>query len=132
SRAEAEAYQQAAVRALGGERCGYKIGATSIEVQRLLSCDEPIYAPILREHVLASGATFRIPAGLLGLECEFGFVMGRDFPTSADVLDHVTLRSAIAECFVGLEMVGRRVTPDIPLNEVSAIADFGLDVAVVR
>jgi 2-keto-4-pentenoate hydratase len=132
SRAEAEAFQQAAVRALGGEPCGYKIGATSVEVQRLLSCREPIYAPILREHVLASGATFRIPAGLLGLECEFGFVMGRDFPASADRPDLVALRSAIAECFVALELVGRRVTSDVLLNEASAIADFALDVAVVR
>jgi 2-keto-4-pentenoate hydratase len=132
SRSEAEAFQQAAVRALGGERCGYKIGATSVEVQQLLSCPEPIYAPILREHVLANGATFRIPAGLLGLECEFGFVIGRDFPTSADRLDLFALRSAIAECFVALEMVGRRVTPDIPLNEASSIADFALHVAAMR
>src|SRR5216684_1091829 len=100
SRADAEAFQQAAVRALGGEPCGYKIGATSVEVQQLLSCREPIYAPFLREHVLASGATFRIPAGLLGLECEFGFMMGRDFPTSVDRLDLFAPRSAIAECFI--------------------------------
>jgi 2-keto-4-pentenoate hydratase len=132
SRAEAEIFQEAAVRALGGEPCGYKIGATSLEVQRLLNFREPNCAPILREHVLASGATFRIPAGLLGLECEFGFVMGRDFPTAADVQDLVGLRSAIAGCFVALEMVGRRVTPDIPLNEASATADFALAVALVR
>jgi 2-keto-4-pentenoate hydratase len=132
SRAQAEAFQQAAVRALGGEPCGYKIGATSVEVQQLLSCREPIYAPILREHVLASGARFRIPAGLLGLECEFGFVMGSDCPTSADRLNLVALRSAIAECFIALELVGRRVTPDVPLNEASSIADFALNVAVVR
>jgi hypothetical protein len=40
SRADAEAFQAAAVQALGGSRCGYKIGATSLEVQRLLNCDE--------------------------------------------------------------------------------------------
>jgi 2-keto-4-pentenoate hydratase len=132
SRAEAEAFQVAAVRALGREPCGYKIGATSIEAQQLLSCQEPIHAPILREDLLASGATFPIPAGLLGVECEFGFLLGRDFPTSAEMLDITALRSAIAECFVALELVGRRVAPDLPLNEVSSIADFALDVAVVR
>lgn len=73
SRADAEAFQMATVRALGGEACGYKIGATSVEVQQLLNCRIPIYAPILREDVLPSGATFRIPAGLLGIECELGF-----------------------------------------------------------
>jgi 2-keto-4-pentenoate hydratase len=132
SRAEAEAYQAAAVSALGGVPCGYKVGATSVEVQRLLSCHEPIYSPILSEDVLPNGSTFRIPRGLLGVECEFGFVMGRDFPAPAEASDIAALRSAIAECFVGLELVGRRLADDVPLNEVSAIADFALDVAVIR
>jgi 2-keto-4-pentenoate hydratase len=130
SRAEAEAFQAAASDALGGEPCGYKIGATSVEVQRLLGCHEPIYSPILSEDVLQSGSTFRIPRGLLGVECEFGFVMSRDFPASAEAADAV--RSAIAECFVGLELVGRRLADDVPLNEVSSIADFALHVAVIR
>jgi len=132
SRAEAEAFQAAAVTALGGNRCGYKIGATSAEVQRLLNCREPIAAPIRREDVLPSGAHFRIPAGLLGVECEFGFVMADDFPRSDEAFDMAGLRSAIGECFVGLELVGRRVTGDVPLNEATAIADYSLDVAVVR
>jgi 2-keto-4-pentenoate hydratase len=132
NRSEAEAFQAAAVRALGGEPCGHKIGATSIEVQQLLHCQEPIHAPILREDVLSSAATFRIPAGLLGVECELGFLMRHDFPTSAEMSGITALRSAIAECFVALELVGRRVAADVPLNEVSAIADFALDVAVVR
>jgi 2-keto-4-pentenoate hydratase len=132
SRAEAEAFQAAAIAALGGEPCGYKIGATSSEVQQLLACREPIYAPFLREHVLASGATFPLPAGLMGIECEFGFVMGRDFPAANETADIAAARSAVAECFVGLELVGRRVAPDVPLSETTVIADFSLDVAVVR
>jgi 2-keto-4-pentenoate hydratase len=112
--------------------CGYKIGATSAEVRQLLSCPEPIYSPILAEDVLPSESTFRIPPGLLGVECEFGFVMGRDFPTPAETTNIAALRSAIAECFVGLELVGRRLADDVPLNEVSSIADFALDVAVIR
>jgi 2-keto-4-pentenoate hydratase len=132
SRAEAEAFQVAAVGALGGMPCGYKIGATSVEVQRLLGCHEPIYSPILSEDVLQSGSTFCVPRGLLGVECEFGFVMGRDFPARAEASDIARLRSAIAECFVGLELVGRRLADDVPLNEVSSIADFALNVAVIR
>jgi 2-keto-4-pentenoate hydratase len=75
---------------------------------------------------------FRAPEGLLGVECEFGFLMGRDFPASAEMSDLAALRSTIAECFVALEIVGRRVAADVPLNEASAIADFALDAAVVR
>jgi 2-keto-4-pentenoate hydratase len=132
SRAEAEAFQAAAVDALGGVPCGYKIGATSLEVQRLLSCREPIYSPVLSEDVLAGGSRFPIPQGLLGAECEFGFVMARDFPAAGETPDAAALRSAIAECFIGLELVGRRLSNDVPLNETSAIADFGLNVAVIR
>ena len=132
SRTSAEAFQAAAVKALGGKPCGYKIGATSVEVQQLLGCQEPIYAPILREDMLASGATFAMPAGLLGIECEFAFLMGRDFPRSEETMDIPGLRSAVAECSTALEIVGRRVVPDVPLNEVSAVADFSLNVVVVQ
>jgi 2-keto-4-pentenoate hydratase len=132
SRAEAYEFQLAAVKALGGVPCGYKIGATSLEVQQLLSCREPIYAPIRRKDVLASGANLVIPSGLLGVECELGFVMARDFPALGEEPDTAALEPAIAECFVALELVGRRVEAAVPLNEASAIADFGLDVAVVR
>jgi 2-keto-4-pentenoate hydratase len=132
SRAEAEAFQAAAIRALNGRHCGYKIGATSVTVQHFLGCQGPIYAPILSEDVLETGSPFRIPAGLLGVECEFGFRMGRDFPGPADGLNIAALRSAIAECFIGLELVGRRVADDVSLNEFGSIADFSLNVAVVR
>ena len=132
SRTEAEAFQAAAVDALGGVPCGYKIGATSLEVQRLLSCREPIYSPVLSEDVLGGGSRFPMPQGLLGVECEFGFVMARDFPAAGETPDAAALRSAIAECFIGLELVGRRLSNDVPLNETSAIADFGLNVAVIR
>ncbi|HVM78238.1 MAG TPA: fumarylacetoacetate hydrolase family protein [Stellaceae bacterium] len=132
SRSEAGAFQAAAIEALGGEACGYKIGATSVEVQRLLSCTEPIYAPIPREYVLPSAAVFRIPDGLLGVECEFGFLMSRDYPASGEATEMATLRSAVAGCFMALELVGRRVSADVPLNEASSIADYALNVAVVR
>jgi 2-keto-4-pentenoate hydratase len=33
---------------------------------------------------------------------------------------------------LSLELVGRRLADDVPLNEVSSIADFALDVAVIR
>lgn len=132
TRADAEAFQAAAVKALAGTPCGYKIGATSTEVQQWLGCREPIDAPIRREDVLASGATFPVPAGLLGIECEFAFLMGRDFPGSGESLTPAALRSAVAQCHLALEIVGRRVPADVPLNEATAIADFSLDVAVVQ
>jgi 2-keto-4-pentenoate hydratase len=132
SRADAEAFQAAAIKALGGEPCGYKIGATSADVQKFLGCGGPMYAPVLRQHMFASGARFAIPDGLLGIECEFGFEMAHDFPQPGEPVTLDRLRTAIADCFAALEVVGRRVDDQVALNEVSSIADFGLDVAVVR
>ena len=67
--AVAEAFQTAADRSFDGELCGHRIGAPSIEVQQLLNIQEPI----LRQDVLPSGATFRMSARLLSVECEFGY-----------------------------------------------------------
>ncbi|HXY99633.1 MAG TPA: fumarylacetoacetate hydrolase family protein [Stellaceae bacterium] len=131
-RAEAEAFQRAALAALGGETCGYKIGATGAEAQRLLGCNGPLQAPILRQHVLASGASLRLPPGCLGIECEVGFVLARDYPAEGERPDAAGLRASIAECFIGLEVIGRRVTAAVPLTEITGIADYGFNVAVVR
>ena len=132
SRAEAEAFQIAAVRTLRRKSCGYKIGATSPATQQMLQCREPFYGPLARENLLSNGAAFRMPAGVLGIECEFGFRMAHNFPTPSEALTKANLRSAIVECFTALEIVGRRVVADVPLTEASAIADFALNVAVIR
>ena len=97
--AVAEAFQTAADRSFDGELCGHRIGAPSIEVQQLLNIQEPI----LRQDVLPSGATFRMSARLLSVECEFGdgamiFLVPRRFGD-----DRLT---DIGECFVLLELVG--------------------------
>jgi 2-keto-4-pentenoate hydratase len=93
SRAEAQGFQAAAVDALGGVPCGYKIGATSLQVQRLLSCREPMYSPVLREDEPAGGSTSRIPAGTARRRMR---VMARDFPASGETPDAASLRSASA------------------------------------
>jgi 2-keto-4-pentenoate hydratase len=131
-RPAAQAFQAAAVQALGGTHCGYKIGATSVEVQRRLGCREPFYGPILQQDVLPSGSPFAMMPGLLGLECEFGFELGGVLPEPRHTLDLAAVKAAVSSCFAALEIVGRRVPDTVLLNEASSIADFGLDVAVIR
>ena len=132
SRAEAEALQAQAVGALGFLPVGYKIGATSPEAQRLLQSPAPFFAPIFAEDIVESGATYPLPAGLLGVECEFAFVFARDFPHPGETIARDALAGAVGECLCALEIVGRRVEPGIPLNEASAVADFALNIALVR
>lgn len=127
----AYAFQADAVEAISGSPCGYKVGATSEAAQTMLNCPGPFHAPVLEQHVLESGASFTLPDGLPGVECEFGFVLARDYPEGG-AADMDTLRDAVSGCFIALEIVGRRVVDEVPLNEMSAIADYGLTIAVVR
>ena len=129
---QAEAVQAVAVAAYGGQRCGYKIGATSPGVQRMLGCEEPFFAPLFANDMVESGATYRLPPGLLGIECEFAFVMARAYPAAGEAPSPDTLADAIASCHLALEIVGRRVDASIPLDAVSATADFALDMAYVH
>jgi 2-keto-4-pentenoate hydratase len=128
---DAEAVQAQAVAALGWTACGYKIGATNLAVQQALACTEPVSGPLFREAELTSGAEFRVRPGLLGLESEFAFRLARDYPGRDGVLDLASLADAIAECRAAIEVVGRRLEADIPLNQKSVIADFGINVAFV-
>jgi 2-keto-4-pentenoate hydratase len=91
-----------------------------------------MFGPVFAERLLESGATFAPPAGLLGIECEFGFRLGRNFPIGSETLSIDSIRSAVAECFPTIEIAGRRVPPSVPITEVSVIADLCFAVAVVR
>jgi 2-keto-4-pentenoate hydratase len=128
---DAETVQAQAIAALGWTACGYKIGATNLAVQQALACTEPVAGPLFREAELTSGAEFRVTPGLLGLESEFAFEMARDYPGPDGVLDLASLKDAIAECRAAIEVVGRRVEADIPLNHKSVVADFAINVAFV-
>ena len=97
-RREAEQVQGQAVAALEGQRLGYKIGATSAEVQRLLTCSQPIYGPVLAEDVVESGADYPLPAGLLGIECEFAFELARPYPGLGEAVAREPLSAAVARC----------------------------------
>ena len=55
--------------------------------------------------------------------------MGRDFPVRDDALEIASLAEAISECRAAIEIVGRRVEADIPLNHKSVVADFAINVA---
>ena len=132
SRAEAEALQAEAIAALGRTPIGFKVGATSPEAQRILQSPEPFFAPIFLEDLYESGIVYPLPPGLLGIECEFAFRFGRAYPEADEPIARETLEDAIEQCLCALEIVGRRVEPRIPLNQASAIADFAVNIALVR
>lgn len=130
-RREAEQVQAEAVAVMEGQRVGYKIGATSDELQRLLACNQPIYAPVFAEDVIESGADYPLPAGFLGIECEFAFEMAQPCPGPGEAVTRESLSAAVARCRAAVEIVGRRVPAHVPLTEASGIADFAFHIALV-
>lgn len=128
----AERFQEQAVAASGYTQCGYKIGATNTASQLFLGSSGPLFGPVFSERLFDSGAELCAPAGLLGIECEFGFRLGRDFPAEGERVSPEALQEAVRECFPAIAIAGRRVGPTVPITEASAIADLCLSVAVVR
>lgn len=125
--------QDAAVIACGQPIRGHTLAATSDRVARQLGCDGPVVAPLLAGSLLPSRAGLTLPPGILGIGAQYVFVLGRPFPLDdEDPGDGERLAEAILSCHLGLQILGRRVPHGVPLNALTATADFGLDVAQVR
>ncbi len=125
------AVQAAAVAAYGDRRIGYKIGATSAEVQAKIGCDAPFFAPLFAGDVQAPGAVIPIRPDYRAIECEFAFKMARDFPGPGEQATPEAAAEAVAACHPALEIIGNRIggTPLPGLR--SAVADFGANAGFI-
>jgi 2-keto-4-pentenoate hydratase len=126
---EAQVVQETAIEAFGGEARGYVLAATTPLTQRILHCDGPVFAPLLDVDILTPGHRFWLPHGVLGAGCSFAFVFGAPFPAPGESISRVTVLPALAGCRTCVDILGRRASADVPLNEWTATADFGLHVA---
>lgn len=124
--------QDAAVEAFASPQRGYTITGTDSASRRRLGLGAPIYGSLLDSELIKDGHEFRLPAGTIGLGCELSFVMGVNFPDHDERIDVQGVINAIASCYAGIRILGRRVSGTIPLNEITAAADFGLNVAFLR
>lgn len=132
SEAEAYAVQDLATSHLDWSRCGYKLGATSAEAQRIIGCSSPFLGPLFRQQVYAAGDTVPLPAGALALEAEIGFTVIADQTPGSTGWDRATVTRMIGASWPSFEVVGRRTPGEGFPDGPASIADFGLDVAVVR
>lgn len=128
----AEDVCDAALRRLGWAQVGYALVGTHPAVARALRLDVPVVAPLMRETVLEDSSTLRLPRGVLGAGVGLSFLLGRSFPFSDE--EPLTARNASQACLacrVDLHLLGRRTLSPAILDERSATADLGLDVAHV-
>jgi 2-keto-4-pentenoate hydratase len=127
----AMAVQAAAVSAYGGRHIGYKIGATSQAAQALVGCKGPFYGPMSSIDSHFDGGTVAWMDHYRGVECEFAFTMARDYPAPGETIDRQSLETAIADCLIALEVVGRRTDGEGMPQYPGIIADFAATCAFV-
>lgn len=129
---EAYAIQDRFIELLGADTCGWFGACTNEVIQNLLGLNEPYYAYLLSEHLYQSPAnidTKKYPP--IVFECEFGFVVDRDFSPEGYPYSRQTIEEAIVSICPAIEIVAGHLK-DWPNQDVfSVIADNGTDGALV-
>ncbi len=130
--ASAYAIQRAASAARGMATCGWKIGATSPETQRLLGADQPMAAPLFEAERQADGAVIKIPGfGRFGIEPEFAVRLGADLPARTEPYTTAEVTAAVASVHPAFELIGLRLPDDVLQNVLAVIADFGANTGFI-
>lgn len=130
--AAAYAIQREAIDAYGGERVGYKVGATSPEAQAMLKTDHPFRAPLFAADCHADGVDFGVPGyGLIGLEPEFALRLGSDLPARQKPYALEEVRDAVATVHPAFEIIGLRLPNELFKNAIVVTTDFGANVGFV-
>jgi 2-keto-4-pentenoate hydratase len=131
-RSIAEAYRQQhmATALWDDEVAGWKVGATSVEVQRLFGVTEPLFAPVFRRDVVGSPARLNV-SGFQHrmLESEFSFHVSQDLPPRARAYARDEIMDAVASVSPSIEIISPRfewlMVQDIPQLQADWCADGG-------
>jgi len=127
--AEAYAIQSAATADFADDDVGYTVVGSSAGARRSLGLDAPIFGTIAQGSVIREEQPgFRIPAGLIGAQCELVFTIG-NLPMEDMAADREALAGALLGCRAGIGLLGRRTSA--PLSPLGAIADHALHVATI-
>lgn len=117
------ALQHALAESLGAvPPAGFKIGATTQQMQAYLGLDGPAAGFMEAASLHASGAT--LPFAALhnpGVECEIGLRLGHDLPAGPCGVDAAA--AVVAEVFAAIEVVERRYDDLGDLGTPTLIAD---------
>ena len=101
---------------------GFKIGATTKQMQNILGLTGPAGGFVPKEGLRATPASFRFADFLNpGVECEVGLRIGQDLPHGAHTRESVA--AAVAEVFPAIEIVEKRYGDFAELGTPSLIAD---------
>jgi 2-keto-4-pentenoate hydratase len=123
--ADGYAIQQELVRLLladGDRVIGYKVGLTSVPMQKMIGVDSPDYGPVLASTVYADGATVPLSAFIAPkVEAEIVFTLGARLQGPGVTVDQA--RAAISGASAGLEIVDSRIA-DWRIKLADTVADL--------
>ena len=129
---EAYEIQEAIIDLSGLPRCGYKVGSTSKEAQRLLATDEPGMGVLLAPFVHDSPLRIEIvPDQMPAVEGEFAFRLGRNLPSRAETYSYAEVTEAIESVAGAIEVVGTRFSGGLKdKGRLLTTADGGVNIAL--
>ena len=123
--AEAYEMQRVATEQWGDEVVGWKVGATSAEIQKLFGMAEPAYGPVFKQTVSASPARLKASAFQhLTLEAEFAFTFRESLPPRPKPYAREEVLAAIDALIPAIEIISPRFKR-LTLDEApQMVADF--------
>jgi 2-keto-4-pentenoate hydratase len=116
--------QTAAASRWRDEVVGWKVGATSLEVQKLFGISHPVYGPVFKRDVFESPARLKADDFQhLMLETEFAFRLGADLPPRSEPYAREEIAAAVEALFPALEIISPRFTRLTVDNIPQLVAD---------
>lgn len=126
------AVQQQAINLSGEKFVGYKVGATSAEIQTLLGLTEAFYGPVFESDYHGSGAEVAVhdkhgPK----VEPEFVICLGKDLkPDNGQTITDTDVEECIDWVAPAFEIIGTRWADYGDYRGYCVIADFGSNLAL--
>ncbi|PWV97759.1 2-keto-4-pentenoate hydratase [Hoeflea marina] len=115
-----------------GPVAAWKIGATSPAALAAIGLDEPFFAPVKRPNMHLGAAVMAVRAAHAPLlETEFAVCMGRDLPARGTPYGRDDIALATASVHAAFEVVATRFEGGVAQSGLLAIADGGVNQAVV-
>jgi 2-keto-4-pentenoate hydratase len=112
------------LRKANGAIAGYKIGLTSLRMQKMCNIDQPIGGAVFANRVMKSGAGLKAGNyGRLGVEFEIGVRLARDLPKTGKPHDAESVGRAVDGVCAAVEVVDDRNADYTSLDVLSLIAD---------
>jgi 2-keto-4-pentenoate hydratase len=133
SNEEAYAVQDEIVCLSGQPVCGFKVGSTSAEAQKLLGTSEPGSCPVLAPYFFSAPANISLVADHMpALEGEFAFRLGEDLPPRDAAYEMHEVCDAIDGVAGAIEVVGTRLKGGLAgKGRFLVTADSGANIALV-